>query len=173
VEKYLKELTYLLHVIHVPSVRMTVERLYEAVHMQTQPKPAYIALLLSIIASTLYSWTARDPGVLLSLTADEVKSRTLVFLKAALDLLEYSSRASDTSLEEVQARIITSSVVCNFEGVSSRYRSLILTAIMGARELGLHRLDQNNRSDVESIAKDTVEAEIGRRVWWYLATTDW
>ncbi|KAL4781991.1 hypothetical protein BJX76DRAFT_369430 [Aspergillus varians] len=147
VEKYLEDLTYLVHVIHIPSIRTMMDQLYQEIHMQRRPKPSHIVLLLSIIASTLYSWTSRDPGTLLSLTAEELMSRAFVFLKGALDLLEYSSRASD---------------------------GLLLTAITGARDLRLHRLDQESDSDIAgNEIGDTVQTEIKRRVWWYLVATDW
>ncbi|KAL2865425.1 uncharacterized protein BJX67DRAFT_358864 [Aspergillus lucknowensis] len=174
VEKYVEELTYVLHVIHIPSVRATVDYLYEGLHRQVRPKSSHVALLLSIIANTLYSWTSRDSERMPYLTIEDTNRCASVWLNAALDLLEHVSQASHGSLEAIQARIITASLVCNLEGVSSRYRSLILTAITGARELGLHRIDNSDDpASASSQPIDTVEAETGRRVWWYLVATDW
>lgn len=55
------------------------------------------------------------------------------------------------------------------EGVSLRYRSLISTGVLLSRELGLHRIDhESNEANA-----NTIQAEVGRRVWWYLIATDW
>ncbi|KAL2828464.1 hypothetical protein BDW59DRAFT_49762 [Aspergillus cavernicola] len=174
VEKYIEDLTFLLHVVHIPSLRATVDTIYQQLHSEKRPKLSHVALLLSIIASTLYSWSSREPRTLLSLTVEEISRCPSVWLKATLNLLEYASQTSTGSLEEIQARIITSSVVCNLEGVSSRYRSLISAAITGARELRLHRIDHGLGSAyTDRQPGNTVEDETGRRVWWYLIPTDW
>ncbi|KAL4873659.1 hypothetical protein BDV12DRAFT_51062 [Aspergillus spectabilis] len=173
VEKYIADLTCLLHVVHIPSLKAMVSQVYQELRLQISPRPSYVALLMSIIATTLYSWASRDSGPWLSLTAEDMNRCAHTWLKATLALLEYS-QTLDGSLEEIQARIITSSIVCNLEGVSPRYRGLILSAITRARESRLHRLDHEDGSTTGNHSSgDMVEAEIGRRVWWYLAVTDW
>ncbi|KAG9189634.1 hypothetical protein G6011_06502 [Alternaria panax] len=69
----------------------------------------------------------------------------------------------------MQGIIILSYVICNIEGLSLRYRALIPTGLLLGREMGLRRTD--HQPNVPTA--DTLEAEIGRRVWWYLTATDW
>ncbi|KNG85305.1 hypothetical protein ANOM_006451 [Aspergillus nomiae NRRL 13137] len=38
-----------------------------------------------------------------------------------------------------------------------------------SRELDLHRIDHESNA----VSVHTIEAEMGRRVWWYLVATDW
>ncbi|KAL2841581.1 hypothetical protein BJY01DRAFT_257013 [Aspergillus pseudoustus] len=174
VEKYVEDLTYLVHVIHIPSVRAMVDHLYRDIHMQKRPNSSHVALLSSIIANTLYSWTRRDSEKWISLPVEDANRGAFTWLKSTLDLLDYASQMSGDTLEGTQARIIVSSLMCNLEGVSPRYRSLLLTAITSARELGLHKIDYHGDLAIKDIqSSGTVEAEIGRRVWWYLAATDW
>ena len=55
------------------------------------------------------------------------------------------------------------------KGVSLRYRSLISIGLLLSRELDLHRIDHESNA----VSAHTIEAEMGRRVWWYLIVTDW
>ncbi|CEN62802.1 hypothetical protein ASPCAL09431 [Aspergillus calidoustus] len=175
VEKYVEDLTYLVHIIHIPTMRATVDQLYRDIHVQKRPNPSHVALLSSIIANTLHSWTRQDSEKWLSLPVDGANKGAFMWLKSTLDLLDYASQTSGDALEGIQARIIVSSLICNLEGVSPRYRSLLMTAIASARELTLHRIDyQDDSTNMDRrTTSGTVEAEIVRRIWWYLTATDW
>ncbi|KAL3494736.1 hypothetical protein BJX62DRAFT_26785 [Aspergillus germanicus] len=174
VEKYVEDLTYLVHVIHIPTVRAIVDHLYRDIHVQKRPNPSHVALLSSIIANTLHLWTRQDSDKWLSLPVEDANKGAFMWLKATIDLLDYASQTSGDTLEGIQARIIVSSLICNLEGVSPRYRSLLMTAVASARELTLHKIDyQDDSTNMDSPTGGTVEAEIGRRIWWYLTATDW
>jgi hypothetical protein len=139
-EKYLNEITYVHHVIHPPSIRILIDILYDNLSQQMDVEPGTVALLLSILASTAYSWNIRDPANIFS-TVDDADRKSDLWVKATMDVLEYSRRMIRGVLEDIQAMIILSFVVCNLESMSSRYRNLINTAILLARELSLHRID--------------------------------
>lgn len=172
-EKYLNEITYIHHVVHSPSVRVMLDALYDNLNQQVDVRPGQVALLLSILASATYSWNIRDPGNLFP-TVGDAESQSASWVKATLDVLEYSRRITSGSLEDIQAMIILSFVVCSLEGMSSRYRTLMNTAITLSRELLLHRIDHPANSAMMALpSPDSVQAEIGRRVWWYLVATDW
>ncbi|KAJ0416097.1 hypothetical protein BJY00DRAFT_326470 [Aspergillus carlsbadensis] len=176
VEKYIEDLTYLVHVIHIPTTRAIVDQLYRDIHVQKRPNLSHVALLSSIIANTLHSWTRRDSDKWLSLPVEVANKGAFIWLKATLDLLDYASQTSNDTLEGIQAKIIVASLICNLEGVSPRYRSLLMTAIASARELTLHKIDYHDDStklDSRTTTSGTVEAEMGRRIWWYLTATDW
>ncbi|KAH8432485.1 Zn(II)2Cys6 transcription factor [Aspergillus melleus] len=173
-DKYIRDVTFIHHVIHVPTVRALVDGIYEDVDSQKQPKPHHVVLLYGIIASSIYSWTEQDADLPFCRNGEEATEKSALWVKSALDLLDYLRRASSQSLEEIQAIIIASFVVCHLEGPSARYRDLITSAITMARELGLHKIDIPNDTDVtDEHSRDPVEAEASRRAWWYLVSTDW
>ena len=172
-EKYLSDITYTHHVIHSPSVRRTINELYGSLDQPEDVRPGQIALLLSILASATYSWTSRDAGSLF-FTPEQANSQSTSWIKAALDVLDYSRRKTAGSLEDIQAMIILSFLVSSLEGFSRRYRDLITTAISSARLLSLHRIDDPLSSARKAVLHvDSLAAEIGRRVWWYLVATEW
>ena len=172
-EKYLNDITYIHHVVHSPSVRVLMDGLYEDLDQQVNIRPGHVALLLSILASATYSWTSRDSDTLFS-TVDQANDQSTSWIKAALDVLDYSRRTTSGALEDIHARVILSFVLCSPEGTSPRYRDLISTAVTVARELSLHRSDHQSTSALRAMPQpDSIQAEIGRRVWWYLAATDW
>lgn len=169
VEKYLRDITYIHHVIHSPSLRSLVHGLYKDLDQQIPLRPGQVALLLSVIATTTYWWSIRDDSTLFSSVA-ETNAQSALWVTALLDILDYSRRATSGSLEDIQAMIIGSFVLCNLEGTSLRYFDMVSTATMMARQLSLHRID-----DPHCILAppDSAQAEIGRRVWWYLVALDW
>jgi hypothetical protein len=65
--------------------------------------------------------------------------------------------------------MILSFVICNLEGYSLRYRSLLSTGLLLGREQGLHRIDHN----LNAPTANTLKAEMGRRMWSHLIATDW
>lgn len=173
VQKYLSDITYIHHVVHSPTVRKVVDETYEDFSKGVSPKVGHIALLLSIIASATYSWTTLDSNKVF-LTVGDADRQCPSWIKAALDVLEYSRQTTSGAIEDIQATIIVSFVVTNLEGVSPRYRNLISSAITLGREILLHRIDHLSNSGLLVISPtDSVRAEIGRRVWWYLTATDW
>ena len=172
VEKYLSDITYIHHVVHSPSMGTLLDQIYADLDQKHDVADGQVALLLSIIASATYSWTSRD-NVGLFPTADEANSQSALWVKATLDVLDHSRRTTSGELEDIQAMIILSFVVCSLEGISRRYRDLCSTAVSLARQISLHRIDDTNPCYKMVCQPNSVQAEIGRRVWWYLAASDW
>lgn len=173
VEKYLTDITFLHHVVHIPSVRSHVDELYESLNAKRPVKLGHVSLLLAILASSTFSWTERDMGrpVFSSVrVADELSKR---WMKASFEVLEYSRFTCSESLEDVQALIIVAFLVCNLVGITSQARYLFSTAISVAWQLSLHRIDHKYNSELNVPPPDSLRAEMGRRVWWYLVATDW
>ena len=171
-EKYLNDITYIHHVIHTPSIRTLIDEIYDRLTRQEETHPGDISLLCSIVASATYCWTARDNPFLFS-SLGQANNQSTLWVKAALDLLDYSRRKACGSTKDVQAMIILSFVISSLEGVSRRYRDLLSMAAMLARNLSLHRIDDPSYTRPTGTPLTTVQAEIGRRLWWYLAATDW
>lgn len=133
-----------------------------------------VALLLAIFANATGLWTARDLSRNLFYSVSEAHSQALVWQKAGLDVLDHLQQHSHVSLEATQALVILCYSVVNLGGVSAMFRNLFSRAITMARELGLHCIDSPQRLLGAATPRYTaLEAEIGRRVWWYLCSTDW
>lgn len=176
VDKYLTEITYIHHVVHDPSVREMVDDLYKNLNNQRPIKIGQVSLLLAILSSTTFFWTERDMDTPLFTSVEKANGQFTIWMKLALEVLEYSRRTRSDSLEDVQATIIVCFAICNVVGITSQVRYLFYTANSVAWHLGLHRIDHPHNaesSEHEFLAPKTVRAEIGRRVWWYLVASDW
>jgi hypothetical protein len=174
VEKYIRDIIYIQPIVLATSLRSVVERLYSNLAGAGQISHGNACLVLAVLASVTYFWTSGEGEGNLFSTAEAANQQTLVWVKATLDVLDNSRDSGIRSIEILQAIIIVSMVVCNLEGVSQRYRTLISTALTLGCELGLHRLNESERifpSNVRSLKM--AEDEIGRRLWWYLIATDW
>jgi len=169
---YITELNYIQHVTHTPSLPAVLDEIYRPVESGEPVHPSKVVLLLSIIAHTTHVWSMPD-GLNrerpLFLSSTQARSQTSTWIKATYNVLETLQEGPSLALEAIQGIIILSYVLCNIEGVSLRYRSLISTGLLLCREMGLHRIDHESNAD----AAQTLKAEIGRRVWWYLIATDW
>ncbi|KAK2882507.1 hypothetical protein FQN49_000273 [Arthroderma sp. PD_2] len=170
-EKFITNVSYIHHVVHHPSLAGVIDELYRQITCQEPVKLGYVVLLLSIVASVTHVWGLHDDvgheGSLFSSSA-QANAQTAVWIEVTYDMLNRRNGPPVTQ-EALQGIIILSFLLCNLEGVSLRYRSLISTGLLLGREMGLHRTD--HESNV--IVPNTISVEIGRRVWWYLATTDW
>jgi hypothetical protein len=172
VSTYMSNLSYIHHIVHHPSMPSFVDEVYHAIEQQGSVKPGPLFLLLSMIATTTYTWTAQDGvGFEDSLFASEVEAsaQTDMWIRAAYDVFNAGQNGPPAALETVQGACILGLLICNLEGVSLRYRHLVSTGLWLCRQLGLHRLDCGPNTE----DKNTIRAEVGRRVWWFLVATDW
>ena len=168
-EKFIQDIEYIHHVVHCPSLLSVLNDVYVSLSQQGQVKPGPIILLLSIFASCTHSWVRGDSGRGLFSTPGEANSQSQLWLTVAHDILDIATRTALVSIEGIQGIMISSFVLANMEGISRRCRSLFSTALVLARELGLHCIDRPSNACLANSA----QAEIGRRIWWYLAASDW
>ncbi|KPM45793.1 hypothetical protein AK830_g860 [Neonectria ditissima] len=174
VDKYLTYTTYIHHIVHSPSLRALVDHVYDSLQNGTQAPMGPAIFLLALCADVTYSWTSRDEETGLFMNSEEANLQAMFWLKAALDLLDNAQRNGHASVECTQGLLLMSFVIFNLEGISARARSIISKAIVMSRELGLHRIDHpSNTMTSQAPRRTALEAEVGRRVWWYLAATDW
>lgn len=173
-EKYLRDITYIHHVILSGPLRTMVDNIYGDIEKHAPISPAQVALLLSILSSAMFTWTRKDSENAPFATSEKVNATSSVWVKGTLDLLDHCRRISLQSIEAIQAMIILSFAITNIEGITARFRDLLSTAITAARELSLHKVDHQPGIDRrEEAPADSVESEMKRRVWWYLVATDW
>ena len=168
-QKFITDINCFHHVVHVPSLRATMENLYIRLNDHGQVSPGHVILLLSIIASSTYFWTDNDCAGGILCTTAEADRQSSLWTKAAQDLVDACHRSMCLSLEAVQGIVVILFVIGNMEGCSYRYRFLVNLALMMSRELGLHRIDHPDNAG----SFNTIEAEVGRRIWWYLVSSDW
>ncbi|GAT29128.1 hypothetical protein RIB2604_02801010 [Aspergillus luchuensis] len=173
-EKYLRDITYIHHVVLSGPLRTMVDNIYNDIEHQAPVSPGQVALLLSILSSAMYTWTRTDSANAPFADPSKVNATSSLWVKGTLDLLDHCRRISLQSIEAIQAMIIISFVIANLEGISARFRDLLSTAITAARELSLHKVDHQPEIDGrEETLADSVDSEMKRRVWWYLVATDW
>lgn len=172
-ENYAKNIDPLQHVLHIPSVRVLLDEVYVNLAERRPVEPGHVALLLGIFASTAYYWTSRNGDDLLFVTLDDANQVSLLWGKAALDLLEHSRRTTSGSIEDIQATIILSFLVFNLEGFSATSRLLMSTALIMARDLYLYKVDAHHDERQSNPQDDSIEVEVKRRVSWHIVATDW
>ena len=168
-QKFIEDIDPFFHVVHIPSLPAILDQVYACSSQQGQVKPGNMILLLSIFASCTHSWVQRDCQRGLFSTPAEANSQSPLWIKATEDVLDIAHRTTSVSIEGVQGLIIVALALADFEGFFRRCRSLYNMAFLLARELGLHFLDHPSNAAVS----DSVQTEIGRRVWWYLVASDW
>ncbi|KAJ5834807.1 transcriptional regulator family: Fungal Specific TF [Penicillium robsamsonii] len=172
VEKYITEITFLQHVVHVPSVRTMVAELYCDLRESKPVEIGYVSLLLSILASTTSFWTERDMCNPIFSTVEEAVGQSTHWVRLAMDVVDYSRYKHSESIEDIQAMIIIGFVIMNIVGITSLAWHMISTAISVRRELSLHRIDHPYNSNLDVPTPSSAKAEICRRVWVYLVATD-
>lgn len=127
------------------------------------------ALILSLCAASAFFWDEDFPSRVNFLSEGIAATQSLVWRSAAWDLLDQAQRAASNSLEAIQARLILADLLYNNEGTTSRYRYVQSCARAAAYELKLHLIDLPGNSSTDT----PVLREMKRRLWWYVASTDW
>lgn len=125
-------------------------------------------LLISIIASATQSWVLQDCETGLFPTVEEARAQAPIWVKAAEEVLDIVYRTTNPTIECIQALITVSFVTASLEGFSRRCKSLFYLGLYLGKELGLHCIDHPSNTKT-----NTISAEVGRRLWWYLCCTDW
>lgn len=171
---YMDNIHYLHPVIDALAVRKILETVYSDSGMRFYREAAHIALLLSIFASTGYLWTSQEHDELLVFSSPKVATQaSSAWSDAALDVADYSRRTSSGSVENIQATIIIEYLIYNNNGFSATCRILHSNTISMARDLSLHRIDIPHRRYKTDSEENMAEDETKRRIWWYVASTDW
>ncbi|KAH7311754.1 hypothetical protein B0I35DRAFT_71783 [Stachybotrys elegans] len=161
-------------IIHVPSLPGIFSDLYDALEQGNRPNLGTAALLLSICALVTCTCLHTADAARLFSSNRGYTSRSEFWLKPALHIVEHLKTIGEVSLESLQALCLCYCALTNIHGVTQTTRLMTNDAIGIGRELGLHRIDyRQNAVDPSAGYQLTVKAEIGRRVWWFLAMLDW
>ena len=173
VEKYITEVTFLHHVVTAPSLRTMVDELYCDLRESKPVKIGYVSLLLSILASTTSFWTEHDMCNPVFSTPEEAFAQSTHWVRLTLEVIDYSRYKHLESIQDIQAMVIITFVATSIVGITSQVRHIFSIAISFGRGLSLHRIDHPHNSNLDVPSPSSAEAEIGRRVWWYIVASDW
>ncbi|ROV95207.1 hypothetical protein VMCG_08564 [Cytospora schulzeri] len=161
--------SYNLSNMHSPTAHTMIEDIYTQLNQGHAVDLGSVALVLSFCAASAFFWDKDFQSAFDFLTEDNAAAQSHAWRRAAFDLLDQCQRTALKSLEAIHARLVLADLIYNMEGISSRFRYIQSGARAAAYELGLHVVDLpgNESSDSEFLR------ETKRRIWWYLATTDW
>lgn len=167
--------TYIDHisrVLHIPTVRALIRAVYLRLTLDKPGPPGQAALLLSIFAlAAVFYQTFEHSEVATS--EQEAMDLAKLMGKGALDVLDYSRRSTSGTMEDIQACILMSYVTFHLDGFSARGRLLSATAAAIAKDLCLHKLDARRFIEQDISLHDMIDREVKRRVFWYIASSDW
>lgn len=157
------------NILHAPLVEAMVDDVYTRLRQGHCTDPGSAALILSLCAASAFFWDEASQSRFNFLSEDNAAAQSLVWRSAAWDLLDQAQRAASHSLDGIQARLLLADLLYNIEGTTSRYRYIHSCARAAAYELRLHLIDLPGSS-----LTDTPDLlELKRRIWWYIASTDW
>ena len=169
IDTYIRDIHNLYHVVDIPTLRFIFKNIYSLLETPNRMPPGQIVLIVSVFAAAAYFWPLPDSKSGAASGLQEAHRTTSFWTETARALINRCIHFDYISLEVVQGIIILLSVVGSLEGPSHKFRGLLNQGLVVAQELKLHISDYENTGEAE----DQVQKEIRRRVWWYLATTDW
>ena len=152
----------------------SIARLYRDIRSGEKIEPNRCVLLLSMLASVAALWAFTTGDIPIYSDKRHALDMAYDWTRITLDVLEQTRRAGTATLETVQATMATVFLLYHADGFSLKVRTLHGSAIMLARDLGLHRTDaRRNGLPPPKTQADIVDRELRRRIWWHLACTDW
>ncbi|CAI6337307.1 unnamed protein product [Periconia digitata] len=169
-DKFKSSIHHMHHIMLSQSLSDVLDRVYASLNQKGEVKSGDMILLYAILTAAMHTWSADDcckRG--LFTTPEEAHKHSAIWIKATEHLLEIAQRTTKMSIEGIEGIIVIGFIVSSYKGFSRRCWHLMNNAILHARELGLHRIDHPSNSE----SSGTANAEVGRRLWWYLVATDW
>ncbi|KAH8645502.1 hypothetical protein BX600DRAFT_165697, partial [Xylariales sp. PMI_506] len=173
-ESHEANVDHVCHILHIPTVRSRMKNIYLQTDQNKSIPPNEAALLLSVFALGVFYYCPSANSDIAKTDAEALQL-SRIWSRNALDVLNYSHRNGSCSLEDVQACILMAYMTYHLEGFSPRRRVLSTTALSLARELRLHRLDafHGSLNDTQQTPRSSLDLEVKRRVFWFIASTDW
>ncbi|RMZ08299.1 hypothetical protein D0860_04709 [Hortaea werneckii] len=172
-KSYEDHLDALQHIIYVPHIQRAIDELHNAMDAGKMPQWSSAALILAITASIAGYWGLGEAHHSFFASPSEAMTVAMYWTRCALDVMDYAWRTSTPDLETIQTSIVLVFLLYHLEGFSPKLRHIHGTAIMKARDIGLHLTDSAQAKRSEETREQIIDAEMRRRVWWHLASTDW
>ena len=165
---YTSYIDYLYHIILPDRVEEQIHAIYQVIEKQELLNLNHLALLFSILASSLFLQLSIESSVYA-----EACSREYTFLTGAA--LIQSNYSAYPTIEGLQATMIVMHNLSNMNSHPLVNSLFIHGAIIGqAKNLMLHCIDSPRwQEERRTNAADKMEVELKRRLWWDLASYDW
>lgn len=160
---------HVVNLINYPTTQTMIQELYTQLRQGEKVNLASVAFVLSFCAASAFFWDQEVPSIFNFRSEESAAAHSHKWRASAFDLLDQSQRAALNSLDAIHARLILADLIYNMEGTSSRFRYIQSGARATAYEMGLHLIDMPSHENGDS----DLSREMKRRVWWYLASTDW
>lgn len=154
--------------LHVPSTRAVLEHTYVQLSNASHVSREVLALFFSIFSSSAFHICSGH----LHSRCKELQSTTALYetwREIALSLVLQKDLMISKTVISLQAICILLYLIWDSEGQSPTYNTLRGIARTKALQMKIHRID----AGVTPPNEDIVQAEIKRRLWWCLASTDW
>ena len=174
-QRYFLDINYFGHIIHMPTLKAKIEKLYDDLDAGRPPQKDVVLLLLSLIANVCFQWSPSEDARCHFIDASVANTQAVSWIKAGMDVTDHVQRLALASIECVQGMAVLFFVTFMMEGFSRRGGHMMSCAINMARNLGLHTIDKTGSGLGRALTQEMspVQKEIGRRIMWYLAATDW
>lgn len=169
---YVEDLSWVQHMIHVPTTYRELEVLYNKLSSCTKPDPSKLALIAAILSVAAFFW----PGPLTGTAAhgnDNAQGHSQTWLMLVERVLEEANHLTCPTIEMMQAKLILLQFHPSYPRKTGRTGQIALL-INQAHILRLHRMDSPRQCKARALVpEDPVKLEIQRRVWWTIVLTDW
>ncbi|KAJ5609070.1 hypothetical protein N7528_009637 [Penicillium herquei] len=160
-------------VLHIPSTRRMIEKIYEGILDGQQPPAADLMLTFSIFAGAVLGWTPVLLGKLSS-TSEEAQSALISYSRLALAILDHDAQILEPSTTALVAIVNLGHILMNTDCFPLRVHTLRNHCLLMARELSLHRLDTAKAREERRLKGcNMIDVEVQRRAWWNLVASDW
>ncbi|WPG98498.1 Hypothetical protein R9X50_00128900 [Acrodontium crateriforme] len=171
---YLEKVDTLQHIIYKPHLYAMWDAIYAKIGQGEPLEHSHTALMLGIFASAAahYSFCFDQLSETTFDSRQSAVSVSLYWLKSTFEVLEKARRIESPQLETIQATIIIMFMIFHIEVFSPKARFLHATAVVAAKEIGLHLIDSEKKRENRS-QQQIINTELKRRVWWHLCATDW
>lgn len=162
---------------HVQTFRKELDMFYQqdnGIINMTTVGLQWTSLLFAILCGSM---TCAKPAQVMKwgFLPDDQKQRAEQWYQASIECLTTAKYQQNHNLYSIQT--IASSTICaHMLGFSNSQSVMLASAVRIAHSLGLHRLARPKKSGSELECDnfaDTVQKELGRRLWEELATQDW
>jgi hypothetical protein len=168
---YISYIDPLQHVVYIPHIRALMDSVYLHMEQGVPVVHSHVALVLSIFANSAALISGNVGGLQHLFQGSDPYQAAIIWANAALEVLEFSRRTASSSLEDIQASILTGFLLYHMEGYTARSRYLFVGTIATSRDLCLHKIDAP--TNPPSPYSNSLDTELKRRVWWHVVATDW
>ncbi|CZT01692.1 uncharacterized protein RCO7_01911 [Rhynchosporium graminicola] len=168
---YLDNVNWIYHVIHVPTVKVRFDAVYNSIEMSQSPNHSHLALISTIFALSAYFSTATSR---MYFKHSEAMFHSRRWTILAQEALSASNCLAEPNIETLQSLILISQHMMANIGAIATIRTLSATIIYAARTMSLHTIDAARTKKLrENTVVDYVDLELKRRLWWHIVSTDY